>query len=102
MRKLLADGELKAAGEETLEGRRVLRLTGEEPSPNGSTERPVPPRRIEYLVDAETFAPVRITYADVIVDGGELNALRRVITFEVFERLPLTPENEALLRQPAR
>lgn len=102
VRKLLADGELKAAGEETLEGRRVLRLTGEEPSPNGSTERPVPPRRIEYLVDAETFAPVRITYADVIVDGGELNALRRVITFEVFERLPLTPENEALLRQPSR
>ena len=42
VRKLLADGELKAAGEETLDGRRVLRLTGEEPSPNGTAERPFP------------------------------------------------------------
>jgi hypothetical protein len=101
VRKLLADGELKAAGEETLDGRRVLRLTGEEPSPNGTAKRPFPPRKIEYLVDATTFAPVRITYDDVIEDSRQaVGALRRVLTFEVFERLPPTPENEALLRQP--
>ena len=101
VRKLLADGDLTAAGEETLDGRRVVRLTGEEPSPNGTAQRPFPPRKIEYLVDATTFAPVRITYDDLVEDGGEkVNALRRVITFEVFERLPMTPENEALLRGP--
>ena len=44
---------------------------------------------------------MRITYDDVIEDSRQaVGALRRVMTFEVFERLPLTPENEALLRQP--
>jgi hypothetical protein len=100
VRMLLADGRLKQAGEETVDGRRVLRLTGEEPSPNGSAERPFPPRRFEYLVDAETFAPVRITYQDVIDDVDVVKDLRRVITFETFERLPMTPANEALLRLP--
>ncbi len=100
VRALLAGGELTAAGEQTLDGRRVLRLVGEEAhygegaGHSGST-------KVEYLVDAFTFVPVRITYDDVVVDRGRtVGSLRRVVTFEAFERLPATPANEALLRLP--
>ena len=108
IRELLASGDLKAAGETTLEGRRVLRLVAQEPQRNTTPKGDSPATRIEYLVDASTYVPVRITQDDRVEiagneddrDGSRRSFLRRVTTFETFERLPLTPENEALLRLP--
>ena len=104
VRKLLADGELKAAGETTVDGRRVLRLAGQEPDPDADSKR-LAEQKVEYLVDADTFVPVRISIQEVgygISPGRSMRVagIRRVITFEVFERLPMTPENEALLQLP--
>ena len=103
IRELLASGDLKAAGETTLDGRRVLRLVAQEPQRN-TTAKDLSPATIEYLVDASTYVPVRITQDDRVEiagnDGSRRSFLRRVTTFETFERLPLTPENEALLRLP--
>jgi hypothetical protein len=100
VRALLAGGELTTAGEQTLDGRRVLRLVGEEPH-YGKEAEGSGATKVEYLVDASTFVPVRITYDDVIVDRGRtVGSIGRVVTFETFERLPATPANEALLRLP--
>ena len=83
-----------------LDGRRVLRLVGEQAQRVPGTEK-FPAIKVEYLVDAGTFEPVRITYDDVIVDRDKVvGSLRRVVEFDVFERLPMTPSNEALLRIP--
>lgn len=100
VRELLADGRLKTAGEEQLDGRRVLRLVGEQAQRVPGTEK-FPAIKVEYLVDAGTFEPVRITYDDVIVDRDKVvGSLRRVVEFDLFERLPMTSANEALLRIP--
>ena len=93
IRELLASGGLKPAGETTFEGRRVLRLRGSEPL-GGTKRRPRPRLEVEYLVDAETYAPVRMTMRSTVDD----TVMRR--TFEVYERLPATPANLALLRIP--
>ena len=82
----------------------MLRLAGQEPNPDADSKR-LREQKVEYLVDAETFVPVRISIQEVGygISPGKIvrvAGIRRVITFEVFERLPMTPENEALLRQP--
>ncbi len=53
VRELLADGRLKTAGEEQLDGRRVLRLVGEQAQRVPGTEK-FPAIKVEYLVDAGT------------------------------------------------
>jgi hypothetical protein len=63
-----------------LNGRKVERLVGAD---------------LEYLVDARTYAPVRL--ATTPTKGGRAVSFYR-ITFELYEVLPLTPANEALLR----
>ncbi|HEX6027307.1 MAG TPA: hypothetical protein VFZ00_35230 [Solirubrobacter sp.] len=80
IRRLLAEGKLAHDGSTTLNGRKVERLVGAD---------------VEYLVDARTYAPVRL--ATTPTKGGRAVSFYR-ITFELYEVLPLTPANEALLR----
>jgi len=82
IRRLLAQGKLKHDGSTTFAGRKVERLVGTD---------------VEYLVDARTYAPVRLA-TSATKNGRPVNHYR--ITFELYEVLPLTPANEALLRIP--
>ena len=82
IRRLLAQGKLKHDGSTTFNGRKVERLVGTD---------------VEYLVDAGSYAPVRLA-TSATKNGRPVNHYR--ITFELYEVLPLTPANEALLRIP--
>ena len=82
IRKLLAEGKLKHDSSTTFNGRKVERLVGTD---------------VEYLVDAGSYAPVRLA-TSATKNGRPVNHFR--ITFELYEVLPLTPANEALLRIP--
>jgi hypothetical protein len=112
IRKMLDDGRVRADGEVVLHGRRLRRLV--------YRPRPADRRRaerlresvdgtfagasfpVEYLVDAKTFAPVRIRYS--VGQAGGTSAGRRTSTvtmtmsFDACERLPRTTESERLLR----
>ena len=85
IRRLLVEGKLKHDGSTTFDGRKVERLVGSEGVD------------VEYLVDARTYAPVRLATSPT-KGGKPVNYYR--ITFELYEVLPLTPANEALLRIP--
>jgi hypothetical protein len=54
-----------------------------------------PAERIEYLVDAKTYAPVRIQTKGTTKDGRPAGSQR--YTFLRYEELPLNAENEKLL-----
>lgn len=113
LRRMLDDGRVHAAGEVELHGRRLLRLVYRpragaaergtyfrESADRGSLEASFP---IEYLVDAETFAPVRVSYGRRMPNTGQArprtpSGFATTIVFEAYERLPLTAENERLLR----
>jgi hypothetical protein len=82
IRRLLAEGKLKHDGSTTFDGRKVERLVG---------------ANVEYLVDGRSYAPVRLA-TSATKNGRPVNHYR--ITFELYEVLPLTPANEALLRIP--
>jgi hypothetical protein len=105
VRGLLDSGRLRSAGSTNLDGRPVARLVGRAPSFVDSGGTTIQPVDYEYLVDAETFVPVRVTSIRVLPADpqAEEPAARRVRrnvmrwTFERFERLPLTPANERLL-----
>jgi hypothetical protein len=105
IRGLLDSGRLRTAGSSDVDGRPVARLVGRAPAyidSGGSRSEAVD---YEYLVDAGTFVPVRVTAVRVLParPGDPEPAARRERrlvqrwTFERFERLPLTPENERLL-----
>lgn len=105
VRALLDGRHLRDGGQTTFEGRPVRRLVGAEPAgaESGAQDGPT---AYEYLVDATTFAPVRVTASRTLSAQPksrhrELRRPRRVVdrwTFETFERLPLTAANERLLR----
>lgn len=105
VRALLAGRYLREAGRSSFEGRPVRRLVGAEPAgtEKGSQDGPT---AYEYLVDATTFAPVRVTTVRTLSPHPksrhrELRPPRRIVdrwTFETFERLPLTAETERMLR----
>ncbi len=82
IRRLLAEGKLKHDSSTTFNGRKVERLVGTD---------------VEYLVDAGSYAPVRLA-TSATKNGRPVNHYR--LTFELYEVLPLTPANEALLRIP--
>jgi hypothetical protein len=91
IRRLLAEGKLQHEGSTTVDGREVERLVGSEPSPDAM----IPRVDVEYLVDASSYAPVRLSTRATLRDGRPAGASR--ITFELYEELPRTPANEALL-----
>lgn len=105
VRTLLDLGRLRAAGKTELGGRPVARLVGRAPSYVDSGGTTIQPVDYEYLVDAQTYVPVRISSTQVLParphdEEPAARHERRIVqrwTFEVFERLPLTPENERLL-----
>jgi hypothetical protein len=105
VRQLLHAGRLRVAGTTELDGRPVARLVGRAPAYVDAGGTTSPPVDYEYLVDAETYVPVRISSTQVLParphdEEPAARRERRLVerwVFERFERLPLTPENERLL-----
>ena len=89
--RLLAEGKLEPAGTTELDGRKAQRLVALEPAPDAMT----PGVEVEYLVDASTYEPLRLSTKATLRDGRPAGASQR--TFLKYERLPLTPANEPLL-----
>jgi hypothetical protein len=101
VRSMLADHQLRNAGETTVGGRRVLSLRGEIPSTRLKGGHVTPTVRVEYLVDPDSFEPVRIDQRVFERRGGrEVSTGGHRVTFKTYERLPLTPANLALLKLP--
>lgn len=95
LRSLLASGGIRSAGETTLGGRAVLRLRGMSAAQEA---RGIPAMPVEYDVDRRTFAPVRMVITMPAGDAsGSEKRSSAVVWFRAFERLPMTPANEALL-----
>lgn len=110
IRTLFAEGKLRDAGEiQGAGGRKLRRLVGEFEEMRGDPKNPKPKTvKLDYRVDAETFAPVRIAVTrDTLVPKDvnvpmreykyEHRELTDVTTFSIFETLPLTKDNERLL-----
>lgn len=105
IRALLGSGRLRDAGTTRFGDRDVRRLTGREAGyvdAGGTWFQPVD---FEYLVDADSYDPVRITSvqvlpADPTSEEPDAHHERRIVdrwVFEVFERLPLNPTTAKLL-----
>jgi hypothetical protein len=99
IRTLLADKQLEPAGEVVLDGRRLLSLRGTLPSKTLKNGFVTPEIRVEYLVDPESYEPVRIDQRSFDHRGGKLvSSGGHRVTFKTYERLPLTAANLALLK----
>jgi hypothetical protein len=63
-----------------------------------------PAERTVYLIDAESYAPREVERRSFWRHRGHLRPAGPIvrIRFERYERLPLTPENERLLRLGGR
>jgi hypothetical protein len=93
---LLAAGELRDAGMHDRGGRRVRVLTGAWSRPGG-IER----TSMEYVVDAETFAPIEVTSVARAKGVSRTDTLH--VTFGDYERIVLSKESAKLLEiQPER
>jgi hypothetical protein len=81
VREMLAKGDVHDDGVVTVDGRRVRRLVGEYKNS----------LRTVYVMDAQTFAPISISYerAGKVMVGA---------TIERYERLPVNAETAKLLR----
>jgi hypothetical protein len=99
IRTFLADKQLQPAGETVVDGRTLLTLRGKIASKTLKSGFVTPEVRVEYLVDPESYEPVRMDQRPFQVKNGKLNAMRGMrVNFKAYERLPLTPSNLALLR----
>ena len=103
---LLDAGTLRADGERVVRGRRLLRLVGHQEPQTVSKHGIAVGFDVEYLVDPQTYAPVRLTVAPVFPpDRGAAStrrsrsnrALVNQIDFERYERIPLTDKTATLL-----
>lgn len=110
IRSLLAEGKLTDAGEvEGEKGRKLRRLVGQYEEMRGDPKNQKPRTvKVDYRVDADTFAPVRlaVTQRQMVPKDPNLpvrqhryvhRMLTDVVTFSIFETLPLTKDNERLL-----
>lgn len=90
LRTLVGTGRLRSAGTVEQDGRTLQRLVGRRgTAPHGSETD------VEYLVDAETYKPVRVRFdLDTPLPG---KAPRYEVRFTLYERLPATPENLELV-----
>jgi hypothetical protein len=101
IQKMLADKDLDSAGEVTLGGRRALRLRGEIPPQKVKGRQVTSTIRVEYLVDPDSFEPLRIDLRLFkLRNGKEVSTGGHRVTFKAYERLPLTESNLALLKLP--
>lgn len=89
LRTLVGRGDLHAAGTVEQGDRRLLRLVG----PRGTAPH-APEQNVEYLVDAETYKPVRVRFDLESWRDGQTS--RYEVRFPIYERLPATAENLAL------
>ena len=88
LRTLVRTGGLKPAGTTRQGARTLQRLVG----PRGTAPRGQ--QNVEYLVDAKTYAPVRVRFD--IEHSRNRTPVRYEIRFPIYERLPATDENLAL------
>lgn len=88
IRALLADGELRDAGDATVDGQTVRRLQGQTHTKLGDTTTTLD---VTYDVDPDSYEPIAVQAKQP--DAPVTVTLR----FERFERLPATPENTKLL-----
>lgn len=99
IRAMLDGGMLRNAGTTEVDGRRVLRLLGEEPGTE-ENDSPGAPIAYEYLVDPHSLAPVRVssTMTQRALDAANV-AKRYTVRwdFSVFEYLPLNESTRHLL-----
>jgi hypothetical protein len=91
VQRLLAEGKLEPAGITEVSGREAQRLVGTEPAPDEMS----PAVEVEYLVDADTYAPLQLSTTATLKDGRPAGGSK--LTFLDYERLPLTPANARLL-----
>jgi hypothetical protein len=99
IRRFLADKELEPAGRTVVDGRELLSLRGKVPSKTYKRGFVSPEVRVEYLVDPETYEPVRVDQRPFKNTKGKLSPMRGFrINFKTYERLPLTGSNLALLK----
>jgi hypothetical protein len=93
---MLEAGQLHDAGRGTVGGHAVERLLGEElGSPPGGSPVPWP---VEYDVDPNTYAPVRLTVEEVGTRlAGNTGTPTQVVEVDTYEQLPLNETTLALL-----
>jgi hypothetical protein len=97
--RLLAEAKLRDQGPTMRDGRRVRVLTAG--WTRGDGERAVQTTTVEYVVDAETFAPIAATSTTRMEESGAAASTRA--TFTDYERIPLTGDSAKLLEiQPER
>jgi hypothetical protein len=100
IRGFLADKELEPAGETVVDGRTLLTLRGQVASRKLKGGFVTPELRVEYLVDPQTYEPVRMDQRPF--KHGKDGSLKPMegfrIVFKTYERLPMTDSNLALLR----
>jgi hypothetical protein len=97
--RLLAEGKLRDQGETMRDGRRVRVLTGG--WTRGEGKLAFQTITVEYVVDAETFAPIAATSTTRMHDSGATASTRAA--FADYERIPLTRDSAKLLEiQPER
>jgi hypothetical protein len=90
---MLGEGELRDRGEVTRDGRNVRVLAGDRERGRGSSVRLR--TKIEYVVDAETSAPISATSTSTMQDSGATAST--TATFGDYERIPLTRASAKLL-----
>jgi hypothetical protein len=106
LRSLLASSALRPAGTTEIGGREVRRLVGRDAAWNGPLRSPATATRVEVLVDADDFTPVRITTTwrlparpgDQDPAARRPSTVRTTLTFERYERLPLNADTAGLLQ----
>ena len=87
--QMLAEGDLRDRGESTRGGRAVRVLSGE--TRRGDWLR----TRLEYVVDAGTFAPISATSRSTMTGSGA--SASTTATFGAYERIPLAGDGADLL-----
>lgn len=94
VRRMLAEGELEDRGvSKPPDGRAVRTLSGELRTPGGQ-------QTLEYVVDAESFTPIRATITSihpVLEDRSREERVTLRIVFDLYERLPLNEGTAELL-----
>jgi hypothetical protein len=99
IRSFLAGKQLQPAGETLIDDRKLLVLRGKVPAKKLKSGFTTPELRVEYLVDPESYEPVRIDQRPFQPEHGKLVPKRGLrVNFKTYERLPLTPSNLALLK----
>jgi hypothetical protein len=93
--RMLASGQLRDQGEQTRGGRRVRVLTRR--WTRGDGKEILERTTIEYLVDADTFAPIAATVTSRVDSGGEVTSAKVRATFAGYRRIPLTRDSAKLL-----